>query len=304
MLSVGVATFRRESLAATLGSLARQTLRPDRVIVADNDEHPSARALCEAAARDGLPITYRHAPARNICIARNACLDAAAGGRLAFIDDDETAAPDWLERMSAALKDGLAGVSGPSIAVYPDDAPGWMRVLSPHSQTPPRIHGRQLTGHTANCLLDLRHSALSGLRFDPRFGRTGGEDADYFARACRRGAVFGEAAACVFEPVPPERLDEAWLAARRRRAGQTWYESLGPERRVKAVAAAPKALWCRAGAALSPSLLARRRAWLRGLFHEGVLAAARGVRPQNHYGGAGEGGQAAPSSQTLPDRSR
>ena len=297
-------TFRRESLAATLDSLARQTLRPDRVIVADNDEAPSARPLCEAAARDGLPVTYVHAPARNICIARNACLDAAPTGRLAFIDDDEIAPEAWLERMNAALTSDLAGVSGPSLAQYPDDAPGWMRMLSPHSQRPPRIHGKLLTGHTANCLLDLDHPALEDLRFDERFGRTGGEDADYFARACARGAVFGETDAPVFEPVPPERLSEAWLAARRRRAGQTWYESLGPERRRKALAAAPKAVWCRARAALAPSEPARRRVWLRGLFHEGVLMAAGGVRPQNHYGGAGDGSSPDPASQTVTDRSR
>jgi hypothetical protein len=38
-----------------------------------------------------LDCLYVHAPARNISIARNACLDAADAPLIAFIDDDETA---------------------------------------------------------------------------------------------------------------------------------------------------------------------------------------------------------------------
>ena len=303
MLTVGVCTFRRESLAATLASLAAQTRLPDRVVVADNDDAPSARAACAAAAGQGLPVAYVHAPARNIALARNACLEAAPD-RLAFLDDDETAPPDWLAKMEAALVSGLAGVAGPSVAVYPADAPTWMRTLSPHSQHPPAIHGRAQIAHTANCLLDLTHPALAGLRFDPRFGRSGGEDTDYFQRAHARGARFAVADAPVFERVPAERLSEAWLAERRRRAGGTWLASLPKARRRTALAALPKAAWCRAGSALAPSETARRRAWLRGLFHEGVAAAALGVRPGEHYGGPAGGSPPPTASQTRPDRSR
>ena len=291
MLSVAVCTFRRESLAETLASLARQTLAPDRVIVADNDDAPSGeRAARAVAARYGLPLDYRHAPARNISLARNACLDAARerGGLLAFIDDDETAPPEWLATLRAGLTAGMAGVSGPSVAVYPKDAPPWMRRVAPHDQTPPRLHGRTITGHTCNCLLDLNHLALRDLRFDPAFGRSGGEDADYFERAVRRGAVFGVAEAPVYEAVLPERLSAAWLAERRRRSGRAWLASLPQRRRRTVLAALPKAVWCRVGATLSVSEDARRRAWMRGLFHEGVVQAGLGVRPREHYGGVME----------------
>ena len=303
MLTVGVCTYRRASLADTLRSLAAQRRPADRIVVADNDEAPSARGLCEAAAGQGAPVVYVHAPARNIAIARNACLERA-DGLLAFIDDDETAPPGWLDALTAALTPGLAGVSGPSVAVYPEGAPAWMRALSPHSQRPPAIHERDQIGHTANCLLDPAHPALAGLRFDSRFGRSGGEDTDYFQRAFARGARFGVADAPVFEPVPPERLSAAWLAERRRRAGRAWLASLPARRRRTALAALPKVAWCRGRAAAARGEEARRAAWLRGLFHEGVVSAGLGVRPSEHYGALPDGAGAPPPSQTLQDRSR
>ena len=61
-----------------------------RLIVADNDEEPSARASVDRL-RETAPfeITYVHCPKSNISIARNACLTSADADFLAFIDDDE-----------------------------------------------------------------------------------------------------------------------------------------------------------------------------------------------------------------------
>src|SRR4051794_4289515 len=82
-VDVGVCTFRRAAVAETLASVGAQAL-PDhirlRVIVADNDETPSAEAVVRAAAEAyGLDLVYVHAPSRNISLARNACLEAASG---------------------------------------------------------------------------------------------------------------------------------------------------------------------------------------------------------------------------------
>ncbi|TIX15341.1 MAG: glycosyltransferase, partial [Mesorhizobium sp.] len=79
-IDICVCTFRRPELADTLRSIAAMD-RPAGfeigVVVADNDDQPSAQALVKALAQElKLPIRYRHAPARNISIARNACLDA------------------------------------------------------------------------------------------------------------------------------------------------------------------------------------------------------------------------------------
>ena len=92
-VDVCVCTFRRPSVARLLASLASQDLPAAthlRVIVADNDDIPSARETVMRAFADlGLEGVYLHAPARNISIARNACLNAARATLVAFIDDDE-----------------------------------------------------------------------------------------------------------------------------------------------------------------------------------------------------------------------
>ena len=100
LVTIGICTYRRASVVDTIVSLAAQILPPKtslRVVVADNDSEPEARDRVFAAAAEwAVDVTYIHAPARNICIARNACLEAATGDWVAFLDDDETASPGWL----------------------------------------------------------------------------------------------------------------------------------------------------------------------------------------------------------------
>jgi succinoglycan biosynthesis protein ExoM len=94
-IDVLICTFRRASIRDTLDSIALQDVPGHvclRVVVADNDETPSAQDLITGLAnRYPHPLHYLHAPARNISIARNACLDHATADWVAFIDDDETA---------------------------------------------------------------------------------------------------------------------------------------------------------------------------------------------------------------------
>src|SRR3954468_13048766 len=140
-VDICICTYRRESVVQTLQSLARLDGlqgRSWRVIVADNDETPSSEPrVREACARLGLPLHYRHAPARNIAVARNACLEAAEAPWIAFIDDDETATPSWLERLLAeAARGGWDAVLGPTRALYAPTAPAWMRRGDFHSIAP------------------------------------------------------------------------------------------------------------------------------------------------------------------------
>ena len=160
-VDVLLCTFRRPQVGETLASLAAQQL-PDglglRIVVADNDDTPSGKAAVEAAAA-GIPheVIYLHAPARNISIARNACLDAATSRWIAFIDDDETAAPDWLARLHACLvQSGADAAFGPVHALYGSEAPDWMREQDHHSNIPVRRDGEVATGHSCNAMLRWR----------------------------------------------------------------------------------------------------------------------------------------------------
>ncbi len=292
-VDIGICTFRRPAVTETLASLARLDLPPEvavRVIVADNDEIDSAcEQVANAAARLGLDLTYVHAPARNISVARNALLDAARAPWLAFLDDDETATPGWLAALLAeAGRGGWDAVLGPVTAVYGADAPGWIAAGDFHSTRPVRRGGRILKGYAGNVL--LRRDAIGGLRFDPALGRLGGEDDDFFYRLTDQGGTIGYAeAALAYEAVPPGRATLKWLLKRSFRAGQTHATRLASRhaatgRLIQTGLAAAKGGACALGAmasALSPT--ARGRWLVRGALHAGVAARLAGVKTLQLY---------------------
>lgn len=296
-IDVCVCTFRRPQLAATLASLAGQRLPAGatvRVIIADNDETPSAQSLVEEIGRDfPFPIRYVHAPARNISIARNACLTASDAPLTAFIDDDECAPPDWLAGLLARQAEtGAGAVLGPVRALYPDTAPRWQREGDFHSIRPVWVDGAIITGYTSNVLLSRGDAAWRGLSFDLAFGRTGGEDTTFFKAFHEAGGRIEFAPeALLTEIVAPGRMSLSWLVKRSFRSGQTHGVLLAMgaagqgQLFSRALVASGKAAFCGAMAVLS--LFSRRRAarWLlRGSLHVGVVMRLFGVRELVQYG--------------------
>ncbi len=302
LICIGLCTYRRESLRDTLASLARLEVPEDTriaLIIADNDETPSARArVAQATEGFAMPVTYLHAPAHNISVARNAILSAAraqGAGFLAFLDDDETVAPDWLVKLYAqAQQTRAAAVLGPVRAGYLPQAPGWMQRGRVHD-TEPKCDsaGWALTGYTCNTLIDLAHPASVGLSFDPARGRSGGEDTAFFAALSQAGGRIAYAPdAIARETVPEARARLGWLLRRRFRMGQTHGSLLAEGRGMagrlaQAGLAGAKALAC-LGLALIGLLdpLRRNSALTRASLHLGVIAALLGMRAITLYGQA------------------
>lgn len=292
---IGVCTFRRSSIAATLASLAN--LNGVTIIVADNDDTPTASAaVAQAAAAHDLDLRYIHAPARNISVARNAILEASlnSGARyLALLDDDEIATPGWLAALlrHRALT-GAAAVVGPVSAVYGPDAPQWMQRGAVHDIRPELDrNGLVSEAYTSNVLLDLTAPAIRRLRFDPSRGRTGGEDTAFFRALMAAGGIVAFAPdALAHETVPADRADLRWLLRRRYRMGQTHasliMEGRGMPARIAAVAlAAAKITACLGIAAVRASdQLGRNRALMRGALHVGAVADLIGLDRVELYG--------------------
>ena len=298
-ITIGLCTFRRPELRATLASLAAQRgpVRIARVIVADNDDTPSARAWLAGC---DLPFTldYLHAPARNISVARNAVLAAAraqGAAHLAFLDDDEIADPDWLSALAEALarNPGTAAVIGPVAADYLPGAPDWMRAGRLHDTLPVLDRdGQPVSGYTCNTLINLHHPALKDLWFDPARGRTGGEDTAFFhALRARGGPIAYAPEARMRETVPAERARLGWLMARRLRMGVTHgslllntQDRVFDRLRIGGIAAA-KALACAGMAGLGvwrPQN--RNRALMRMALHLGVVWHVTGGTGRELYG--------------------
>jgi succinoglycan biosynthesis protein ExoM len=226
-ISVCIATCRRpDRLRALLGDLAQQQRPPLEVVVVDNDAAQSGRVAVEQARSSGtaFALHYANEPEKNVSLARNRTVALAQGDWLAFIDDDERAPPDWLERLAdAAVRFGADGVLAPVEPVLPPEAPAWMRrgqfYQWPHLPSGTVVPIRLL--RFGNVL--LRASIVHAQRpvFNPAYGLTGGEDGDLLARLVQAGAriVWCDVAA-VTEPVERSRLSLRWLLLRALRGGQ------------------------------------------------------------------------------------
>lgn len=225
-VSVCICTYRRPHVCETVRSVLAQDVGPDdsfEIVVADDDPARSAEpALKEIAANAGRPVRYVVSAAQNVSHARNAALDAAAGEWIAFIDDDEIAQPGWLAALLRIQRQTAADiVKGHVEGVYPPGTPDWLRSADPFT----RDYGDD--GAPAKLLasgnvLFRRALTANGARFDPQFGRSGGEDTDFFGRLRAAGARAVVArSAVVLEIVPASRVEVGYLRSRNRRAGQT-----------------------------------------------------------------------------------
>jgi succinoglycan biosynthesis protein ExoM len=203
-------------LLAELGNQRTQELFSYSAVIVDNDPACSAREPVEAAAGGSpYPLSYVHEPEKNIALARNRALESARGDFLVFIDDDEFPDRDWLSSLLAtATAHDADAVLGPVRPYCPVPPPRWvlksgvLERASFSTGTPLRDPRYTRTG---NALIRLKSLRRMGLVFDPRFGRTGGEDVDLFDRMIKRGGrIIWCQEAIVHEEVPAERYARAY----------------------------------------------------------------------------------------------
>src|SRR5215471_5481493 len=179
---------RPELLGRCLDAIGRQVtggLYHLSIVVADNDSGRSAQqVVARFAEASGLDVTYCVEPQQNIALARNKALEHATGDFVAFIDDDEFPAEDWLTRMLEACERYTAdGVLGPVKPHFDEVPPGWL-VRGKFCERPEHPTGSVLAWRqtrTGNVL--FRRPILAGMDapFRREFGN-GGEDQDFFRR--------------------------------------------------------------------------------------------------------------------------
>ena len=238
--SVVICTFNRPALLREAVRTARaQALPPGvsaEVIVVDNSpDGNAAEGVAALVGEPGLPLRYLGVPEPNISLARNRGVAAGAAPYVVFLDDDEWCAPGWLAALVATVEaTGADVVFGQVLAEFPDGPPDWDpsgRAYSRRLERPTgspmgirpdgKVEGRWVG--TGNSLI-RRATCLSAPEpFDPRLGRTGGEDFDLFLRlhaAGRRMVWCGEAT--VHEVVPGDRAGFGYFLRRSRRGGQIY----------------------------------------------------------------------------------
>lgn len=287
-VSICIATYRRRhGLARLLDSLARLKL-PDgvraEVVGVDNDAGSDPGDAPRADACAPLALRWLREPRTNIAYARNLAVANARGEWLAFIDDDEVADEGWLaaywERANEGSADGYFGPVLPEIEAWFTpwlDASFYERA---RFATGTRITNRG--AHTCNAF--VRRALFRDAKFDPSYGRSGGEDTELFRRLVARGSRFEWVDdALVREWVPAERHRPGWLVRRAFRGGCVHAQiEHGLDRVPSRSAAVTQSLAAAAalGVAAAGLLLGGRARALRLALH----AAVQGGKAWGHLG--------------------
>jgi len=238
-ISVLIPTFRRPEMLrrAVTSCLAQSGVDPDRmeIVVVDNAPEASARdligALSAQAAESNLELRYVHEPRPGISHARNTAIAHSSGALVAFLDDDETAPPSWLEALRDCMAEsGADAVLGPVTFEFdPAAAAADGAFLS-------WCYGRRWQGATGqpvdlagmgNCMLRRNRLPTDRSPFDPELGLTGGEDLRLLMELkAAGGRVVWCAEAGVTEYCPSARTTLSYILPRKVRHGQLYVRRL------------------------------------------------------------------------------
>jgi glycosyltransferase involved in cell wall biosynthesis len=230
-ITVIVCTYNRaNSLGKTLTSLVAQTLPGSlewEIIVVDNNSNDETPQIVESFQRK-YPARFRYLleKTQGVSSARNAGIRDARGDIVAFIDDDETAAPGWLENLTKHLHSGeWAGAGGRVVPEWSFARPRWL--LSEHSFTSAPLakfdadaENEELTEPPFGANMAFRKEVFDkhgGFRTD--LGRSGksllsSEDTEFGRRLMASGSRLRyEPSAVTYHPVEPFRVRRGYFLA-------------------------------------------------------------------------------------------
>jgi glucosyl-dolichyl phosphate glucuronosyltransferase len=227
-ITVLVCTYNRcRRLENTIKSIADQAISPSvgwEILIVDNNSTDETSQVVEDL--------QRRYPERIRCIferekgvshARNAGIREARGEILAFIDDDETAHPDWLLNLTKSLHNGEWCGAGGRVLPPPFSPPPWMSPESSFSCGPlaifnPRQEAGNLNEPPFGANMAFRREVFDrfgGFRTD--LGRVGGkmisnEDTEFGRRLLAAGLqVRYEPSAITYHPIEENRLHKSYF---------------------------------------------------------------------------------------------
>lgn len=231
---------RHGSLQALLLALLPQLAETAATAIIVDNGTSSAAALVEETLA-GVPHAYVRLAEPGLVASRNTALATAlqhSPVHVAFIDDDETPDPLWLENLLRCMEttgcDLCFGPLRPSYAVPP---PAW-------AEHGPFFWKTGKTYGTGNMMMRAAILPASAAHwFQPAFTFLGGEDEEFFARLVHQGARVAVASnAWVSETVPAQRLTLGYVMSTGARDGAIELQ-LMRQRGASLAALACGALW-------------------------------------------------------------
>ena len=217
---IAICTYNRnkelELLLSKIVEYARDTWSAWNIgiTIIDDSAHGVAKEIADRYSRNfKLDLIYKNPASRNISIARNCALESSLGRAewIAMTDDDCEPSPQWLSELLRVQKATNADVAtGLMLRRAPAEAPEWIK-RQPFLQLGEFLAEdcEEMTiANTNNCLISTEFLlSRPHLRFNPTFGRIGGEDMEFFHSMKRADAkIVFAARAFVFENEPNERL--------------------------------------------------------------------------------------------------
>lgn len=125
-ISVVMACYTEErmpSIDTAISSLQQQTLKPRAVVIAVDNNEPLARLLMQKF--DRVTVVLNRA-SRGASSTRNSGVEVVATQFTAFLDDDETAEPDWLLELTRPFAEpDVVGTGGKYRPQWPTVKPFW-----------------------------------------------------------------------------------------------------------------------------------------------------------------------------------
>ena len=230
-ITVIVCTYNRaNSLGKMLKSLVSQSLPEPiewEVLVVDNNSNDETPRVVESFQRK-YPARFRYLLERTqgVSPARNAGVRGARGNIVAFIDDDETAAPGWLENLTKHLDSGeWAGAGGRVVPEWNCERPRWLSsnnsfTSGPLAQFDADTENEELTEPPFGANMAFRKDVFDkhGM-FRTDLGRCGqsllsSEDTEFGRRLLAAGdRLRYEPSAVTFHPVEPYRIRRGYFLA-------------------------------------------------------------------------------------------
>jgi succinoglycan biosynthesis protein ExoM len=231
-ISVCICTYKRPHLLKRLlEELGRQETQGGftfSIIVADNDRLESGReTVCRLVRLTGIEVSYCVEPEQNIALARNRALERVTGDFVAFIDDDEFPAPNWLSLLlKSCAQPSVDVVLGPVESRFEQEPPAWVWKSGifdrPTYETGHEIGWNE--ARTGNVMFKRR--VLNGITpaFRREFG-SGSEDQDFFRRLAEAGRRFIWCKeAIVYEKVPAVRWQRSFMLRKALQRGRNSFK--------------------------------------------------------------------------------
>lgn len=232
-VTVIVCTYNHcQSLAQALGSVATSVL-PDsvewEVLVVDNNSKDKTRDVVdEFSRRYPGRFCYLFEARQGKSYALNSGIREARGEVLAFMDDDVTVEPTWLQNLTASLHNGdWAGSGGRTLPAQPFSLPRWLTIEGPYEMGGAVAALFDLGGkpgeldrppYGTNMAFQKRmfdRHGLFAVDLGPRPGsQIRGEDTEFGRRLIAAGERMRyEPSAIVFHPVLESRTQKDYLLA-------------------------------------------------------------------------------------------